>query len=929
MTRLSVRSAALFTTVALPLAVLVSVQPTAAAPNPSSLTVGVNGAAPSSASFSGGPITGSEDGSGNAPILRCDAPACESIPVTLVAPHGFPGKQIILTVTVNFSPATGNPGGAGVDGLDTYIFDSAGNQLAADTLGSAPSVAVASQLDPGNYVIEITGENAAVQETYTGTAVTSLPTSNNVPSVTHATGSLQFGPSTLVSPVILGGEPQLSMERPMANAVPGALDPQRGFVDWPVSSRTMIGTLWRTINGGDSYRQIVDLTCAERQVPNCFTGGGGDTVNRVNNYNGDVLFGDQESLAQEAFASSADHGDSFPVTRQTAVSSVASGVDRQWISAVDAPGVMGGPFVSFELDGLFSYHIPDAGEYVAGVGTDGILRPAATPVIPMVGQSGPSRVDVQKGSKGFGWFYQSFRDGNGFEVASVPLSSYQDPTAYHINKVTADTAQVFPWIAVDRQGNLYAVWISTDGQLYYSYSKISDPANDPTATPAGVPGTKWSPKLKVNHPAVGSAIFPEVVAGDPGRIAIVYMGTGDWHGVSDSAPDGTGAAPPARWNTYVAESVDALDAQPTFKTGLVSHRDAHHGSICTAGTTCLVSMGDRSLLDMIDITMDSSGRLVVVYCDNNTSFARQEVSTGSQGGGFVKVARLSSGPSLLASKPDLSVSYPSNYRTSAAGDATWPNTAAGTNLPGVDITGVGATTDGNNLIGRIDLADASATGMQNAISGFNSASSAVHSTDPSATRAQYVLRWDSLDGETYYMTAEAASDGSLTFYGGKVDSSSAVNNASSAVAIAYRAQGAFDVVGQRSGNSLILRAPLSQFGLRRNSTLVSLQAFSLVGPSDTTLAGMTESSQVLAAMRDLDASPSLDASLGPVASAGVPGTPTTPVQPTGGPAALSGTPNTSAVRTTPLGPIAALLVGAGVVLLGRRSRRRRDSSPSR
>src|SRR5258706_5438747 len=131
----------------------------------------------------------------------------------------------------------------------------------------------------------------------------------------------------------------MSFERPIKGALPG-LDPHRGFVDWPVSSRTNIGTLWRTVNDGDSYRQLVDPTCAQRQVPNCLTGGGGDTVNRVNNYDGTVNFGDQESLAQEAYASSVDHGDSFPATRQTPVTSTFTGVDRQWISTVDAPGIM-------------------------------------------------------------------------------------------------------------------------------------------------------------------------------------------------------------------------------------------------------------------------------------------------------------------------------------------------------------------------------------------------------------------------------------------------------------------------------------------------------------------------------------------------------------------------------------------------------------
>jgi hypothetical protein len=905
-------SLALLATAALGASLFVGVRPTSAAPSPSSITVGVDGAGPASASFSGGPITGSDDASGNVtPPPICSAPSCETIPVTLKAPHGLPANKITLTVTVIFDQTANTL--LGLSGLDTYIFDSQGNLLASDTLGSTPSVASAGKLDPGQYTIEITGESAAANETYTGTAAACLPGSCDIQPVATSPVPLRFGPSTVVSPTILGGEPQISFERPVAQPKDGAgLDPNRGFVDWPVSSRTNIGTLWRTQNGGDSYRQLVDLTCAERQVPNCNTGGGGDTVNRVNNYDGTLLFGDQESLAQEAFASSADHGDSFPAARQWAATSTATGVDRQWISSVDAPGYTVGPAT---LDALFSYHIPAAGEYVAGVASDGTLIPAVTPVISQVSQSGPSRIDTQPGSRGRGWFYQSYRDGGGFEVAAAPISQFQVPTAYKVHLVTGDQPQVFPWIALDTHGNLYAAWIAPNGQLYYSYSLIDDPANDPTATPtAGVPATKWAQPHKVNPPSLGSIIFPEIVAGDPGHIAIAFMATGDWTGVSDSAPAGTN---PARWGTYVTMSQDALGTAPTFQIGTVSHRFSHLGSICTSGTTCLVSSGDRSLLDMIDLTIDSSGRVAVVYTDNNYQFARDEISMGSQGAGYVKVARLASGPSLFAGHPGSSVTYPTAYRAAAAGDATWPNAAGASNLPTFDILGSGVSVEGNQVVTRINLADASAAGFASDLAAYNAADG----NDLPATRQQYVLRWDSADGQTYYMAAEVGSSGTPSFYGGKVDGTSAVSNVSSAVAIAYRPQSAYPVTGEIQGNSLILRAPLSAFGLHTGSTLLGFAGFSLAGPSDQVLSGAPETSQVVASMRTADSAPPIDAVLAAVSSpvpTPTPGTPNQPATP-----AASTLPNTTAAA--PRDGVALVLSGlaiAVVITVGARRRRR-------
>src|SRR5207249_3517841 len=103
-----------------------------------------------------------------------------------------------------------------------------------------------------------------------------------------------FAPSTLVAAQFLGAEPQTAMERTNAPGVPqgnpGGLSNNRIFVDWPLSSRSNIGQLSRSLDGGDSFRLLVDQTCAARSRPNCATGGGGDTESDVNPANGDVFF---------------------------------------------------------------------------------------------------------------------------------------------------------------------------------------------------------------------------------------------------------------------------------------------------------------------------------------------------------------------------------------------------------------------------------------------------------------------------------------------------------------------------------------------------------------------------------------------------------------------------------------------------------------
>src|SRR5262249_39161949 len=156
--------------------------------------------------------------------------------------------------------------------------------------------------------------------------------------------------------------------------------------------------------------------------------------------------------------------------------------------------------------------------------------------------------------------------------------------------------------------------------------------------------------------------------------------------------------------------------------------------ICTSGTTCIAFNGDRSLDDMIDVTIDWDGRVAVTYMDNNNAFAPATASLGSEGPPFVKVSRLSHGPSLFAGHGPYALTYPTSYRDAAAGDATWPNTTSGTNLPALDITGDGVALSGDKVVGSITLSDAGADAFKRGLSAYNSQNGT--STDPAATRLQ-------------------------------------------------------------------------------------------------------------------------------------------------------------------------------------------------
>jgi hypothetical protein len=723
-----------------------------------------------------------------------------------------------------------------------------------------------------------------------------------------------FGPAAVVSAHLLGAEPQTTVERPTAASAKGALDPKRVFVDWPLSSRAQTGTLHRSLDGGKTFRLIFDPLCAPRSRPMCTTGGGGDTENEVNPVTGQVYFGDQEVLAQEAFATSNDHGDTFPVSQSFPVTAPATGVDRQWIAAV-APGiadVAGQPIAAF-----YTYHVPIAGEYVVGVTDKGIPIPQPAPQVTNVSQSGQVRVDNTNGP-GRGWIYQPFRT-SAYQVATANAKDYATPAGWKVTPVSkaSTNPDIFPWLSLDDHGNVYAVWVH-NGKMFYSYMLIDSKANNPKL--GGRPGTEWSTEVEITPPGVGATIFPEIVAGTPGRVAIAFDGTPDFD-TGGSKP--TDDAPPnTRWYTYVSVLTNALGqgGPVQVRTGRVSHRIIHTGNICTSGTTCAATVPekDRSLLDLIDIGLDADGAVGVVYTDNNNAMSTPADPAGPRTSPFVQFAKQVGGRSAVAGKT-LRTSVPTGSSIAdAAGDATWPNRAGGKNLPSLDLKGVSVTMEGADVVARVPLATAGLAAMRADFAAYN----ATNSNIPPAARFQYIVRMTTnnpkvvkgLAGDVLHLSMEQtfSGEGVRRYFGGKVDANDAVSNPASPGArsgVVYAADAGVHVTGTVVGNTIVLRAPAASLGLQKGSVLYGVAAFATVGPLEADSGFFTNIS------RTVDATAPLDLTLLPT------GVKQPATQSAG--RAIPASPATSQLpRTGGLGaPLAAaVLMAAGLGLAARRRR---------
>jgi hypothetical protein len=670
------------------------------------------------------------------------------------------------------------------------------------------------------------------------------------PTVVHDARAVAFAPSTIVAPGFFGPEPQTTLERRVPASIPGRVDPNRIFVDWPFSTQTQADLLHRSTDGGDSFRLLLDPACTFRNRPNCLTLGGGDSENEVNLGNGNLFFSDQEAVvAQEGIASSLDHGDSFPPARQHLVTSPTTVTDRQWVGWADPGEVNVGPL---GIDAFLAWHLPIAGQYVVGIDQNGQAITPAAPQISGVLQSGPIRVDNTDGP-GRGWVYQIFRSGTGVAVATAfgddfLLPEGATPTAWKTNLISSDSATIFPWLNHDSRGNAYAVWVKEGtGELFLSVSPIDDPRNDPSA--GGRPGTFWSPKAKINPPSITSTVFPEVTAGDFGRSAVSYMGSQDCMG-----PSG-GCAATAHWDVYAAVIGDALAlARGTplvVSTGKVNHRVVHRGNICTEGAGC-GDGDDRSLLDMIDLGFDEAGRVGVVFMNNNNRLAAPNLTDVAKNGPFAHFAKLVDGPSLLATTGDPKIVIPENARPDAAGDATWPNTAAGANLRSFDLLGASVFVAGDDVVARVPLARSTTSGMLSDLAAWNAASPP---TDQK-TRIHYLFRFETAD-DVWHMSMDLSSTGSRRFFGGRVDANDNLfgpTGVTGSAGARYVADAGFPVTGSVGQGVLTLRAPKSVFGLDVGSRLFSVSAFALAAPPE----GETRLTNPL---RVVDATPPFDATL--------------------------------------------------------------------
>jgi hypothetical protein len=234
----------------------------------------------------------------------------------------------------------------------------------------------------------------------------------------------------------------------------------------------------------------------------------------------------------------------------------------------------------------------------------------------------------------------------------------------------SDMSEIFASLTVDRQGGVYVTFPAYLHGEYDAYIDYSPAADASSALHFGAP-------IRVNPASVHTAYYIRAVAGDRGRIDVMYFGSptrnlvvtpqnkATYNGSNPNQPNCTPEAgtnvqgarfigkpcqmpASAKWYLYLAQSLDLTSAHPHFVTVKARPDSVHTGDICTLGIFCLPG-DDRDLADVNDIKVDSSGGVQVAYGAENLKHTHTEIDFQCQRSGpglyaRVKVRDCQAGP---------------------------------------------------------------------------------------------------------------------------------------------------------------------------------------------------------------------------------------------------------------------------------------------
>jgi hypothetical protein len=408
------------------------------------------------------------------------------------------------------------------------------------------------------------------------------------------------------------------------------VDPRgRIYTSAPGSIAAAVSFMYRSLDGGQTFKLVPAAIQPQGKLALTCPAGGGDTELATDSA-GNLYFNDLYA-ANFATARSSDQGRTFAPSTCAGVTTTPD--DRQWY-AVDGNPLAGGSIT-------LAYNVPPNVTPLPNPNkcANNILvfarSPVAAPATAGV-EFGPLQplnqpCDVNEGIMGNDevFTYPTFKRAfvihdndplNQIRAAHCDLVDVTvSPTGYAncVDKVVSDfpngiTGANFPTLAVDRAGNLFAVWeqapvdpvtkVVGDTLLYYSVSTDA--------------GDHWTAARSLPTPGLFTNVFAWPAAGDAGRVDVAWYGTA----ASGHGPDAVNGD----WGLYVTQSLNFTSSSPVWSAPvLASEHFIHRGSMFTL---IGAQTGDRTLGDFLQLRIGLQGDAVISYSDSNAD--TQEHASG-------------------------------------------------------------------------------------------------------------------------------------------------------------------------------------------------------------------------------------------------------------------------------------------------------------
>ncbi|HZS88379.1 MAG TPA: sialidase family protein [Chloroflexota bacterium] len=210
---------------------------------------------------------------------------------------------------------------------------------------------------------------------------------------------------------------------------------------------------------------------------------------------------------------------------------------------------------------------------------------------PLHGWQGPIVVDPRNGTVYEDFVVASAPGGSDDRFNRIVVAASHDrgrtwrTTVAYQGRADEDDGNMWPGLAVDGSGRLYAVW-SDRHDVYLTQSADG--------------GTTWTlpARVDVSSADLRTSVIPWVAAGAARHVAVAWYGSTSRDNMSGNA----------QWRVWYAESSDGGD---TFAqapaTGVI-----HDGPVCTKGDAC--DWTQRQLLELVGLALDPrTGRAAIAY----------------------------------------------------------------------------------------------------------------------------------------------------------------------------------------------------------------------------------------------------------------------------------------------------------------------------